>query len=89
MFERTSEILKDHKMDSNSFQLQFAVYRNYNSKEDKLLQSSPWETKPHNLRAFMNTIGVEGGWVNEAIEIGLWHANQEHEREPITQVILI
>ncbi|CAF4273892.1 unnamed protein product [Rotaria magnacalcarata] len=89
MFERTSEILKDHKMDSNSFQLQFAAYRNYNSKEDKLLQSSPWETKPHNLRAFMNTIGVEGGWVNEAIEIGLWHANQEHEREPITQVILI
>ncbi|CAF4350286.1 unnamed protein product, partial [Rotaria magnacalcarata] len=89
MFERTSEILKDHKMDSNSFQLQFAVYRNYNSLEDKLLQSSPWETKPNNLRAFMNTIGVEGGWVNEAIEIGLWHANQEHEREPITQVILI
>ncbi|CAM2727660.1 unnamed protein product [Rotaria socialis] len=89
MFERTSEILKDHGMDSNSFQLQFAVYRNYNSLEDKLLQSSPWETKPNNLRAFMNTIHVEGGWGNEAIEIGLWHANKEHNREPITQVILI
>ncbi|CAF4780533.1 unnamed protein product, partial [Rotaria sp. Silwood1] len=25
----------------------------------------------------------------EAIEIGLWHANQENERENITQVILI
>lgn len=89
MFERASEILRDNGMDSNSFQIQFVVYRNYNSSEAKLLQSSPWETKPHNLRAFMNTIDVSGGWGNEAIEIGLWHANREHEREPITQVILI
>lgn len=89
MFKRVSEILTDHKMDSNTFQIQFVVYRNYNSPEDKLLQSSPWETKPHNLRAFMNAIDVSGGWGNEAIEIGLWHANREHERELITQVILI
>ncbi|UJR17604.1 hypothetical protein I4U23_004500 [Adineta vaga] len=92
MFERTSEILKDHGMNPDSFdsfQLQFVVYRNYNSSHDKLLQSSPWETKPHHLRAFMSTIDVDGGWGNEAIEIGFWHANKEHEREPITQVILI
>ncbi|CAF4248425.1 unnamed protein product [Rotaria sp. Silwood2] len=89
MFERASEILKDHSMNPDSFQIQFVVYRNYNSFQNKLLQSSPWETKPHNLRAFMNTIDVEGGWNNEAIEIGLWHANKEHEREHITQVILI
>ncbi|UJR07890.1 hypothetical protein I4U23_012172 [Adineta vaga] len=76
-------------MNTNSFQIQFAVYRNYNNREDKLLQSSPWETKPNNLRAFMNTINVDGGWANETIEIGLWHANKEHAREPITQVILI
>ncbi|CAF4706168.1 unnamed protein product, partial [Rotaria sp. Silwood2] len=50
MFERTSEILKDHEINSNSFQIQFFVYRNYNSLEDKTLQSSSWETKPHNLR---------------------------------------
>ncbi|CAF1573592.1 unnamed protein product [Didymodactylos carnosus] len=37
----------------------------------------------------MNKIEVEGGWGNEAIEIGLWHANRENERENITQVILI
>ncbi|CAF1341009.1 unnamed protein product [Rotaria sp. Silwood1] len=89
MFERASAILKEQNIKSDSFQLQFVVYRNYNSKEDKILQSSPWETKPDNLRAFMNTIEVEGGWNNEAIEIGLWHANQENERENITQVILI
>jgi hypothetical protein len=37
----------------------------------------------------MSTINADGGWSNEAIEVGLWHANKEHEREPITQVILI
>ncbi|CAF0828795.1 unnamed protein product [Adineta steineri] len=89
MFERASEILKDNNIKADSFQIQFVVYRNYNSTEDKILQSSPWEIKPDNLRAFMNTIEVDGGWGNEAIEIGLWHANKENERENITQVILI
>jgi hypothetical protein len=89
MFERASGILKDNNISSDSFQIQFAVYRNYNSREDKILQSSPWETRPDNLRAFMNTIEVEGGMGNEAIEIGLWHANKENERDNITQVILI
>jgi hypothetical protein len=30
-----------------------------------------------------------GGDYEEAIEIGLWHANQENEKEEISQVILI
>ncbi|CAF4918862.1 unnamed protein product, partial [Rotaria sp. Silwood2] len=50
MFECTSEILKDHEINSDSFQIQFVVYQNYNSREDKILQCSPWKTKPHNLR---------------------------------------
>ncbi|CAF3113868.1 unnamed protein product [Rotaria sp. Silwood2] len=41
---------KYHEINSNSFQIQFFVYRNYNSREDKILQSPSWETKPHNLR---------------------------------------
>ncbi|CAF3383520.1 unnamed protein product [Rotaria socialis] len=89
MFERASIVLKANNISSDSFEIQFVVYRNYNSEENKILQHSPWETKPDNLRAFMNTINVEGGWGNEAIEIGLWHANEEHKRENITQVILI
>ncbi|CAF3605157.1 unnamed protein product [Rotaria sp. Silwood1] len=89
MFKRASQILKENNIHSDSFQIQFVVYRNYNSEENKILQFSPWETKPDNLRDFMNIINVEGGWANEAIEIGLWHANKEHERENITQVILI
>ncbi|CAF2540249.1 unnamed protein product [Rotaria sp. Silwood2] len=89
MFERAITILKDANISSDLFEVQFVVYRNYNSQEEKILQHSPWETKPDNLRAFMNTINVEGGCGNEAIEIGLWHANNENERENITQVILI
>lgn len=89
MFQRTSQILKDNNIDSNSFQIQFAIYRNYNSQENDILQNSPWESKPDNLRTFMNNIESDGGYGNEAIEIGLWHANRENEREPITQVILI
>ncbi|CAF4513141.1 unnamed protein product, partial [Rotaria sp. Silwood2] len=89
MFERVSKILEEHQISSDSFQIQFVVYRNYNSSHEKILQSSSWETKPQNLRTFVSTIEVEGGWANEAIEIGLWHANQENEKENITQVILI
>ncbi|CAF0939888.1 unnamed protein product [Adineta steineri] len=89
MFDRITMILKENNISEDSFQIQFVVYRNYNSEKDKILQSSPWETKPDNLRAFMNAINVEGGWGNEAVEIGLWHANTENERENITQVILI
>ncbi|CAF1486229.1 unnamed protein product [Rotaria sordida] len=89
MFQRASEILKENNIRSESFQIQFVIYRNYNSTEDDILQSSPWETKPNNLRTFMNNVESDGGCGNEAIEIGLWHANREHEREPITQVILI
>ena len=37
----------------------------------------------------MSGINVNGGLGNEAIEIGLWHANTENEKDPISQVILI
>ncbi|CAF2387971.1 unnamed protein product [Rotaria sp. Silwood2] len=48
MFERVSLILKENKIDEDSFEVQFVVYRNYNSREDKILQHSPWETKHDN-----------------------------------------
>ncbi|CAF1144264.1 unnamed protein product [Adineta ricciae] len=90
MFERASEILKEKKLPSDIFSMQFVVYRNYNSQAEKILEVSPWETKGSGLRAFMNTIGPEGGWGAEAIEIGLWHAvNESETRESISQVILI
>jgi len=42
------------------------------------------------LRQFMENINVEGGWGNEAIEVGFWHVNHEHTNGAgVTQVILI
>ena len=90
MFERASSILAEKHLPSNAFQMQIAIYRNYNSSERKILQTSPWETKASNLRAFMDTIGPEGGMGAEAIEIGLWHAVRESRMEDsVSQVILI
>ena len=89
MFKRASEALKENRVSFSSFEIRFVVYRNDNSLEDRIFQSSSWETNPHELRKFMNTIQCEEGWINEAIEIGLWHANRENERERITQVILV
>jgi len=88
MFERASSILTQNGIASDSFELQFAVYRNYSSFDD-ILQHSPWESRPERLRAFMDRTTASGGLGNEAIEVGLWHANEELKRENITQVILI
>jgi len=89
MFERVCGILKDHKIAEDSFGMQFSVYRNYSNNKNLLLQSSIWATKPDDLRSFMEKIGPDGGLGNEAVEIGLWHANSEHVKEGISQVILI
>ncbi|CAF3928319.1 unnamed protein product [Rotaria sordida] len=50
MFECAFKVSKDNNINTDSFQIQFVEQ-----------QSSPWETKPDNLRAFMNTIEVERG----------------------------
>ena len=90
MFERASTILAEKGLPNDAFQMQFAVYRNYNSNENKILQVSSWSTKGAYLRSFMSSIGPEGGWGNEAIEIGLWHAANESEtKDSISQIILI
>ncbi|CAF3144286.1 unnamed protein product [Rotaria sp. Silwood2] len=91
MFERASTILMEKGLPSDTFQMQFTVYRDYDCKEDGILQSSSWETKPHNLRSFMTGISASGGGdFEEAIEIGLWHAVKESDMpESISQVILV
>ena len=32
---------------------------------------------------------ASGGWKNEAIEVALWHAMEQHERDPLAQIIII
>jgi len=71
------------------FQLKFVGYRNYNSNENDILEVSPWENNPNNLRMYLEKLEAKKGWGNEAIEIGLKYANDESEIDPITQIILI
>ena len=89
MFDRASQVLEVSGLNPQVFEMQFAVYRNYSNDADTLLQASTWESKSAPLRVFMNTIGPDGGWGNEAIEMGLWHVNREMEQGLVTQVILI
>lgn len=89
MFDRAFTILKENGIPPNSFQMQFAVYRDYDCKED-LFQYSPWENNAANLRKFMTNIVAKGGDdYEEAIEIGLSHANTEDDKFGVSQVILI
>ena len=91
MFDRASVILEENGISGNSFQMQFAVYRDSDASQDEILQYSHWESKPENLKSFMDTIESKygNGDFEEAIEVALWHANTEHERSPISQVIII
>jgi hypothetical protein len=75
-----------------TFEVQFAVYRNYNAPAEHLLQYSGWEADPQNLFTFMDTITPAYGMGSEAIEVGLWHVNNEVARKRADQryqVILI
>ena len=40
MFERIGFVLEENKVKDKSFQIKMAVYRNYNSPEDKIYEAS-------------------------------------------------
>ncbi len=77
MFEQTSVILEEHGISPDMVLLQFAVYRNYSSAVNLVLQHSAWESNPKSLRTFMEGISVSGGIYEEAVEVGLSHAVDE------------
>ena len=88
MFERAHAVLEDAGY-PQAFEMQFAVYRNYNA-GNTILNHSTWERKPDNLRQFMSAVNANyGQGAREAVEIGLWHVNQEREAGEVSQVILI
>ena len=90
MFESASSTLKEKGFPSDNFQMQFAVYRDYYCKEF-LFQCSPWESKPSNLRSFMEKVkALANNDGEEALEIGFSHAFEESQTpEGISQIILI
>lgn len=86
MFMRIFEIMTAENQQNKAFQVKLCAYRNYSSPIDKILEMSTWESEPNNLIQFLKSISTSGGQGNEAIEIGLWQANQEHD---LSQVIII
>lgn len=69
-------------------QIQFCAYRNYSSGSDALVAST-WETSPEALVDFVQGISPDGGQGNEAIELALYHALEEHRDDDIAQVIVM
>lgn len=89
VFKRAKEVLAEEGANPDCFELQIAFYRNYSSGKDKLLEASNWVKKPDDLETFMNKNDTSGGQGNEAIEIGLFHANREYNNIPFTQIMII
>lgn len=92
MIAEATAVLENNSQCPGGFEIQIAVYRNYNAPMDLILEHSGWESNPDNLFQFMDTIKAQYGWKNEAIEVGLWHANNEllsNTEGQMFQVILI
>ncbi len=88
MFHRAFDVLGQGPV--AGITIQIGVYRNYNVERAELaFQASEWHSSPEPLVDFLSGVEVGGGCGEEAVELGLRHANQEHAREPISQVIII
>ena len=91
MFNIMHKTLIDNNYRKDSFLLKFVIYRNYNSSYETLLEFSNWTSLYPTLQHFLNKTSIEGGWGNEAIEVGLQYALDEHNKtqDGIDQIILI
>ncbi|KAK3272875.1 hypothetical protein CYMTET_18851 [Cymbomonas tetramitiformis] len=84
MLERVQEI------GGANLELQWMAYRDYDSSADELLEKSPWSSDPSVLKDFVSQIVCGGGGdYEEAVEIALQEVRKEHERQPVTRVLLI
>ncbi|TNV76610.1 hypothetical protein FGO68_gene11708 [Halteria grandinella] len=94
LFKSICHILVENGLSDETFSIQLACYRSYNSIEPMILQYSTWEQRPAQLKLFMDGLKACEGWAEEAVEIGLQFANQEaespsHSDYPISQVFVI
>ena len=75
MLCRTEQVLAKAKNGNSDYQVQIAVYRNYNAEQaNELLQLSSWEVSPAPLVSFLDTVEASYGWADEAAELALAHA---------------
>jgi hypothetical protein len=87
-FNVVCEKLKENGYSTKLFKMQIAVYRNYSSGPEGILEVSPWAAPsdpslpadlqgPVLLKSFLRTIKAKDGQGFEAMEIGLAHALKE------------
>ena len=84
--ERTYTILKEKSV-TDGFELQVALYRNYSSSKDKLLEYSPYSSTAPALVTFLNGARVDGGMGNEAIEVFYNHCL--YKEKGVSEIIVI
>ena len=94
MILETKRELVKNKLDEDIILMKIAGYRNYSSLEQKLFQASPeWTSDTKNLISFLqNSLQINGGQGNEAIEVGLQFANKEikdNNGVPLSMIIII
>ena len=56
--------------------MKIGFYSNYNVDKELIYVESGWEYESSKIKTFLNQNGVRGGWGNEAVEVGLYHANK-------------
>lgn len=82
MLERIEEI------GEGKFELLWIAYQDYS--DTKVLKKSNWSKDPHKLSDFLGSVTTGGGGdYEEAVELAMKEANDEHEKKPISRVILI
>ena len=57
--------------------MKIGFYSNYNVDKQSIYVESGWECESSKIKTFLNQNDVRGGWGNEAVEIGLYHANKQ------------
>ena len=103
-FNVVCEKLKENGYSTKLFKMQIAVYRNYSSGPEGILEVSPWAAPwdpnlpsdlqgPVLLKSFLETIRAKDGQGYEAMEIGLAHALKEIQKPedgiPLSLIIVM
>jgi hypothetical protein len=87
MFKRTFAVLGAQ---AAGVSMQMAVYRNFGCPDHMLLQTTDWESSSEPLFTFLQgVVATHGYGYREGVELGLYHALQQHAAEPVAQVIII
>ena len=72
MFEEARKALKEMDVSEDLILMKIGGYRNYNSPIEEIFEvSREWSNDPISIVNFLNSLEINGGWGNEAMEIGL------------------